>query len=86
MLHWMLNRSMVFNEGFLPGLNYNIYISYKWVNEPINRAALCSLHANINLVKYFLISQNWYNKLVGHSDVVGASPVGAAVTTSSLST
>ena len=26
------------------------------------------------------------NKIIGHSDVVGASPVGAAPTTSSLST
>ena len=42
----------------------------------------CHIYRQISNIRHSLTS----NKIVNHSDVVGASPVGAAPTTASLST
>ena len=54
---------------------HSIIVQNKWVRYPVNYRKVSNIRRTLG-----------GNKIVDHSDVVGASPVGAAPTTSSFST
>ena len=55
--------------------------------EPLIQQFLCEMFTQLDYRKVSNIRRSLVgNKIVDHSDVVGASPVGAAPTTSSFST
>ena len=59
------------------------YLQQEYNNEPgIQKQFISSNYCQTPNIKHAAVS----NKIVDHSDVVGASPVGAAPTTSSFST
>ena len=77
----------------------NVYLQYSFVTVPTSRMMRCEMVENVTACDlYVLIRVFNYrkisnisrtlvsNKIVDHSDVVGASPVGVAPTTSSVST
>ena len=62
--------------------NYIAYDTTYFLHKTFNRIILKFDYRNISDIRHSLIG----NKIVDHSDAVGASPVGAAPTTSLLLT
>ena len=80
-----INITVFWKQGSM----YNILVSHAQY-VPRNMATICIVLCFI-VVRYYHKTSNISrilvsNKIVDHSDVVGASPVGAAPTTSSFST
>ena len=66
-------------EKYYGNLWWNLM--HNWVHLKVTLASPTTYRKNSN-IRHTLVG----NKIVDHSDVIGASPVGAAPTTSSFST
>ena len=60
-------------------MKHTVHTKVSWLNP---KQWLDDLYCQISNIEHTLVG----NKIVDHSDVVGASPVGTAPTTSSFST
>ena len=81
--YWTFQQKLCQNENFLVIIIFTVIFGYSQTN-----GYQCS--GTVSIWKYHQISNMSRtligNKIVDHSDVVGAAPVGAAPTTSSFST
>ena len=75
---------------FIQTLNVSSGTQKGWFNTKIFGSSICNIEWNLSMTQYYYrqISNIRFtivgNTVIDHSDVVGASPVGAAPTTSSL--
>ena len=79
---WVLHFSHLHHLSERPTIEIYIYISYIWYVCIYSYWCVYDSYRQVSSIRRTLVG----NKIVDNSDVVGASPVGAAPTTSSLST